>query len=364
VLVLDKRDELAARRSVLLHRVRFLGVPLGEMADAPSGDFATGTIFREKWALRWSPQLEPALIEQSLYGDTVETAALARLREDLARNEGHAGQTCERLVRAIDMDLPSLVQEVEAACGQAIDQDVRFVSLCQALGHLTVLERYAIYRNLRRERVDDLIVRCFDRACFSIPEVASVPEDQQKAVLDALLSLAEVVLRGNRPGLERNLFAEHVRQAAQESKVPFLRGAFQGLLTELREMTPEDLAAELSALAKSPVECMVTAGDYLDGILAASRTSIMLGADALIGALDELLHAADWESFLVMVPRLRAAFERLHDAQRDAVAQRVAQRYGLEDKETLTELRTSVAAAAWIVRIDQQVAKLMQKWDF
>ena len=84
----------------------------------------------------------------------------------------------------------------------------------------------------------------------------------------------------------------------------------------------------------------------------------------MIGALDELLRAASWDAFLVMVPRLRAAFERLHERQRDSVAARVAARYGLADTEALTELRTSVAAAAWIARIDQQVAAIMKEWEF
>jgi hypothetical protein len=359
---LDKREELPARRSVFLHRLRFLKVPLGELVEAPSGDFATGKLFREKWALRWNPKIDAELIELNLYGDTVEAAVLAKLHEELARDELHAGRTCQRLVSAIDMDLPNLIREVEDRCSKAIDQDGRFTSLCQALTHLLVIDRYAVFRNLRRDLLAELIERCFDRACFALPEAASAPEEQQQEVVGALLALAEPVVRGDRPGLDRALFAEHVRKAAADSTVPFLRGAFLGMLTEIREMAPEALAAEVSALAKAPVEKMTTAGDFLDGIMAVSRTSIMLGADALIGALDELLQAADWGSFLVMLPRSRAAFERLHDRQRDSLAAKVAQRYGLAEADSLAELRTSVANAAILARIDQQVAKIMEKW--
>ncbi|HYT89381.1 MAG TPA: DUF5682 family protein, partial [Gemmataceae bacterium] len=363
VLELDKRKDLDARRSVFLHRVRFLEVPLGNLSDA-SGDVAAGTLFREKWSLRWSPQIEPALIEQSLQGDTVEAAAVNRLREELGRDEQHAGRTCQRLVRAVAMDLPDLVRHVEDACGRAIDADGRFASLSQALGNLALLDRYAAHRHLRRDILGDLIVRCFDRACFALPEAASVPEEQQAEVVSALLGVAEVALRSDRPGVDRKLFADYVRLAAKDATVPFLRGAFLGMLTEIRELTPEQLAAEVSALARAPAEQMVTAGDFLDGVLAASRTSILLGADALIGALDELLRAAAWESFLVMLPRLRAAFERLHERHRDSLAASVAERYGLTEKESLTELRMSVGAAARIARIDRQVADIMEKWDF
>jgi hypothetical protein len=178
-----------------------------------------------------------------------------------------------------------------------------------------------------------------------------------------LLALAEVVQRTKQEQLDRAVFVEHVRKAAAETTVPFLRGAFLGMLTELRDMTAEALAAEVSALARAAVEQMVTAGDFLDGILAVSRTSILLGADPLIAALDELLRAASWDAFLVMVPRLRAAFERLHERQRDSLAARVAERYGLAETEELTGLRTSVAAAAWIARIDQRVAAIMKEWE-
>lgn len=361
-LDLDRRQELDGRRSAFLHRLRFLNVPLATPTEAPTPDFATGTIFREKWALRWGPAIEDALVEQSLYGDTVEAAALARLRESLAEDEAHAGRAGRRLVAALDMDLPNMVREAQEACTRAVDNDARFVSLTEALASLTVIARYAAYRNLRRDQLDALIVRCHDRACFSILDVVAVPEEQQPQVVSALQSLAEVTLRGDRQGLDRDLFAEHVRKAAAVTTVPFLRGAFLGLLTELREKKAEELAAEVSALAKAPTEQMVTAGDLLDGILAVSRTSILLGADALIGAVDELLRAAEWEAFLTMLPRLRAAFERLHARQRDSLAARVAERYGLAEKETLTELRTSVAAAARIARIDRQTAEIMARW--
>lgn len=361
---LDKREEFDAGRSAFLHRLSFLGIPLCVLAEAPATDFATGMIFREKWALRWSPDVEPKLVEQNLYGDTLESAVLARLREIIAQDEPHAGRTCERLVRAIDMDLPGLIREVQEACGHAIDEDGRFTSLSMALGHLTMIDRYALYRDLRRDVLSDLIVRCYDRACFAIVDVVSVPDDQQPDVITGLLRLAEIVLKGNVEGIDRNLFAEHVANAAAATEIPFLRGAFLGLLAEMREISAEDLAAEVSGLAKSPQDQLVSAGELLHGIMTASRTSILLGARPLIAAIDELLAAAEWDPFLVMLPRMRAAFEQLHDRQRESIATTVAEHYGLKETESLTELRTSAAAAARIAEIDRRVADIMQHWEF
>jgi hypothetical protein len=333
------------------------------LLEGAAGDFATGKIFREKWQLRWSPQIEAHLVEQNLYGDTIEAAVLARFREGLAKDEAHAGKTCQRLVQAIDLDLPTLMQQVEAACGRAIDQETRFVSLGQALGALCILERHAVHRNIPRASLEDLLVRCYARACFAIAEAANAPVEQQDEVVSSLLAVAEVVGRDMGLGLDRNLFVEQVRLAARASQAPFLRGVFLGMLVELRDLPCQELTQELRALAQAPVEIMTTAGDFLDGILAVSRTSLLVNPDDLVVALDDLLQAAEWDPFLVMLPRLRAAFERLHRHQRDAVAANVAERYGLKKSRQLTELSTSVAAAAWIARLDARVAEIMTTWE-
>lgn len=357
---LDKRDPLAARRSAFFHRLVFLGVPFAALAS--TGGDLSGTIFREDWQLKWDPRTEPALIEQNLYGDTVESAALNRLREAIAAAGANAGATCERLLRAVDMDLPDLVQVAEAAAGQAIDADPAFPSLAEALRHLAVLDRYASFRGLRRDAVEGLLTRCYDRACFALPGSAAVPEEEQKGVVDGLVSVADILQRAETGRYDRVLFAEATRRAAGDSPVPFLRGAFLGLLCEIRELPAEALAAEVAGLAGAATDLMVTAGDLLDGMLAVSHTSILLGAEALVGAVDDLLRAADWEPFLVMLPRLRAAFERLSPSQRDALAGTVARRYGLGSAAEVRTLRGSLGATALVARLDAAGAAALKDW--
>jgi hypothetical protein len=260
------------------------------------------------------------------------------------------------------MDLPDLVQAAEEACGRAIDTDPGFVSLASALHHLGLLDRYATFRGLRRDVLEDLLVRCYDRACFALPDAAAVPEEQQQAVVGALVSVAELVQRSDPGRFDPVLFAEAARHAADETPVHFLRGAFLGLLCEIRMLPAEDLAAEVAGLARAAPERMVAAGDLLDGMLAVSRTSIMLGAEALVAALDDLLKAAEWEAFLTMLPRLRAAFERLGGPQRDSIAAAVAKLHGLSSAEDLRTRIASLGATALVARLDAAVAKALEGW--
>jgi hypothetical protein len=359
-LKLDKRTPLAARQSAFLHRVLFLKIPFASHMHT-GGDFA-GTLFREDWQLKWEPQTEPALIEQNLYGDTVEAAALARLQEAMAKAVLHAGETCKRLVEAVDMDLPGLVSAAEDACGKAIDADPSFISQAAALQYLGRLDQYAVFRGLRRDVLEDMLTRCYDRACFALPDAAAVPDAEQPHVVDALLSVAEVLQRAEKGRYDRALFAEAAKTAAGISTVPFLRGAFLGLLCEIRELPAEALAAEVAGLARAAPELMVTAGDLLDGMLAVSHTSLMLGADSLVGAIDDLLKAANWESFLVMLPRLRAAMERLSNSHKDSLAACVAKRYGLSEADEVRTMSGSLGATALVARLDAAVAETLKDW--
>lgn len=359
-LRLDKRQPLDARRSAFLHRLVFLDIPFASLAST-SGDFS-GTIFREDWQLKWSARTEPDLIEQNLYGDTVESAALSRLREAIAATGAGAGATCGHLLRAIDMDLPDLVRVAEMTAGRALDTDPAFPSLAEALQHLAALDRYASFRGLSRATVAELLTRCYDRACFALPGSSAVPDAEQAAVVSGLVTVADVVQRDVAERFDRELFVAATRRAADESPVPFLRGAFLGLLCEVRALPAAALAAEVAGLARAAPDLMVTAGDVLDGMLAVSRTSILLGAEALIGAIDDLLKAADWEPFLVMLPRLRAAFERLTNSQRDGLAATVAQRYGLGSAAEVRTLAGGLRATALVARLDAAVAATLQDW--
>jgi hypothetical protein len=361
-LSLDKRDERARRQSVFLHRLAHLEVPLGERVDVPTGA-GPALLFRETWQLHWSPKVEDALVQKVLYGDTLEAAAAARLEEELALDERHAGRTCERLVRSLDMDLPDVVVRLEHAAGAAVDEDKQFVSLAQALTQLLILARHAGYRKLRTDPVDELRKRCYGHACLEIPGIAAAPEEEHEGVLHGLVSVAEAVLAGAED-LDPALFVENLRKARHESPSAFLRGAFTGLLSEIRAESPAEMAAHVAGYARQRPEVLIEAGGFLDGVMAASRTSILLGAGPLVDAVDELLRAAAWDDYLAMLPRLRHAFERLHERQRVSFCDRVAEKYGLaEGADAVARLSISAEVGARIARIDARVAELLSEWD-
>ncbi len=190
-----------------------------------------------------------------------------------------------------------------------------------------------------------------------------MPEDQHPGLINALRTIGELVLRDDDETLDRDLFVQYINQAEAASSDAFLQGALLGVLGELRAIPAEEIADRVSVFADEPPERMIKAGIFLDGVLSVSRTSILLGADHLVKAVDKLIAAAPWDEFLTMLPTLRAAFERLQQRQRSALAERVAKLHGLVEADDLTKLTTSVGAAATFARIDAEVAKLMRSWN-
>lgn len=359
---LDLRKEEDEQRSVFFHRLVQVEIPYVELVSAAQDN----TLFREVWRVAWSPKVDAALAEQNLHGDTVEAAALSRLDEDLATGGQGADEVTLRLLRATKMDLPGMIQRLLSVAGEVVDADARLAPLARALTNLTLLEGHARRKGLRVDVVGELTERCFGRACFAMPYAANVPAEEHAEVVGAIKSLAEVAMGERGESYDRNLLVENVKTSRLVSEIPYLQGALSGVLTELRVQTTDALADEVRAFSKAGPEILVTVGEFLNGMLATCRTAVLLGADAIIGAIDELLRAAAWEQFLVLLPRARGAFEAMHDRTRVSLADRVAVRYGLaaEEGDTIAKLETSSDAATRLVALDAKVAEMMKAWDF
>lgn len=361
-LTLDVREPADQKRSQFLQRLRFMKVPVCELVSV-GNEFTSGTIFKEVWRLKWSPKVDASLIERNIYGDQVESAALAMLEEAVSKDDGHAGKTCRRLRQAAEMQLPGMIQRLSDLCETSIQNDSRFASLADATQHLSLLCGLPNLQTTSVSIVRDMLVQSFQRACFALPGSANVPVEQHPDLINGLRSIGQLVLQDGGELFDRELFVQHVDSAVHASNDFYLQGAFLGILAEMRAVTPQEIANRVSVFASEPPERMVHAGAFLDGVLSVSRTSILLGADHLVKAVDQLIEAAQWEDFLTMLPQLRAAFEHLHQRQRSALAERVAALHGLVESDDLAELSTSVGAAATFARVDAKVAKIMESWN-
>ena len=190
---LDVRAPNGRARSVLLHRLRALGVPWGSVEE---GRGSSGT-FRETWRLLWEPELTIRVIELSAHGTTVPAAATDRLLE---RAEGV--EALADLVAVLDLallaDLPDVVRPVVARVEAQAAHDPDVVQVIDTLGPLARALRYGDVRGTDaralRAVFDGLVVRVLAgvvMACRSLDDDAAAAMVERLAGVQAALALVD-----------------------------------------------------------------------------------------------------------------------------------------------------------------------------
>lgn len=354
---LDKRQPEQRQAAAFLHRLAFLRVPF---AECKAKDVDHGLVFQENWSYLQNVGMEERLIELSPFGDSVEAVALRQL--ELALFTAHdMASISQLLLQALKMELVTVVMNARQLARQVLLDDQRFVSLAQAVANLILCRQYLTLENYHPGSLDPLIADCFIRTSHSLLTLHHAPEQEAEQIVQCLLHLLQIQRGDELPELDRALFSDYLNQAEASNPPPFLRGCLWGILLEIRQRTPAQLAGEISQWQYAPADQVVAGCEFIRGAMHTAQVSILLGATDLVMALDQLLQQADAELFDAMAVHLRAGFEQLGQSQRLRFADAVARHYGLREAEDL-RLETSVQGAQIFAQLDQQVAAIMQGW--
>lgn len=354
---LDTRDVKQKATSIFLHRLHYLNVPFAELIEKKNDH---GLVFKARWSYHLRSGTQERLIELSQYGDTLEAVVIHQLQHTLS-NSVLMSDISAVLLNALDMALPQTVMHAQTLCQRALVDDHHFVSLTQGFTNLLLCQQRLALVDFQVESLQPLLLQCFRYASHALLAVSNAPADEEKAIVQGLLQLCQAYLSDEQPALGRDNFIDCLNQVANASPVPFLRGCFCGALMELRERSPAALAAEICQYQYAAAEQIIECSLFIEGVIALSHTSILLGAKEIITAIDQLLETAEQPVFEQMMVHLRAAFERLNQVQRLRLADVVAQHYGLTASEQLN-LNASVATAKAFARLDNQVADIMHHW--
>lgn len=356
---LDKRKVEDQKKSVLLHRLYYLELPFFELREVPQ---EYGLIFMEQWRCEIKTGVEERLLELSPYGDSIQAVVLNRLTQELSIVSTSMQKITEILLHSFSMELPQVVMHAHKLCPQALADDLHFVSLAQAVANLQLLKNQLQGVSFKFTALEPLIEQCFLRACHALRGVTTVPAEHEGQIVQCLLLMTQSYVSDEWPGLDRGCFIDHLEQSADISPIAFLRGCFWGALLQIRQRDSHLLAQEISSFRFSSAEKMIECSQFVNGVIALSQTSILLGAKEIVQSLDLLLeHAAD-DVFDIMVVHFRSAFMLLGSAQRMRLADVVAQHYGLREAEDL-QLNTSLQSVQVFAELDQQVASIMRNWQ-
>ena len=323
-LDLDLREDGGRSRSELLHRLRLLGIDWGE----PLTVLGKSGTFHEVWTIKWRPEFSVALIEANVWGNTVESASSARVR-DLAKTANLPRLTV-LLDAAILARLPedSVTHLLGRVRDSAVSADVRL--LMDALPPLARVARYGDVRGTGTGQILPVVDALFERAVVSLPGAcASLDNDAAREMGGSIGAVEECVNMLDRPDMAGRWRAVLCPLAENEAVHALVRGWCCRLLLEAGALDEEGLR-RLAGLALSPAVPAPEAAAWVEGVLRGSGL-ILLHQTGLWRALDAWLTALSPEVFTDLLPLVRRAFSDFEPAERRAMGEKV-RRLGSEEK--------------------------------
>ncbi|MER5862632.1 DUF5682 family protein [Kitasatospora sp. NPDC002040] len=353
-LVLDLRKENDAARSLLLHRLRLLGVDWGSPARSTVN--STGT-FRESWRLRWQPEFAVRIAVAAQWGTTVESAATGRAVEQAARATA-LPQLTELVEHCLLAGLPAALPAVMRALADRAALDTDVVQLAEALPALVRALRYGDVRGTDSAALEGVAHGLADRICVGLPPACVGLDAERAGVLRGHLDSVHTAIGlletdgpaaagegedgpaaagedgptegtapsdslGGRWAATLRSLARRQPPAAAGTGIPgLLRGRATRLLLDGGRIDSAEAGQRLGLVLSHANHPADTAG-WVEGFLAGSGV-LLLHDPALLGLLDRWLSGVPAEVFTDVLPLLRRTFSALEAGVRRTVGERVA----------------------------------------
>ncbi|MGB8698114.1 MAG: DUF5682 family protein [Thermosynechococcaceae cyanobacterium] len=320
-LVLDLRKPTDLERSQLLHRLTLLNIPWGKASEVGG----KGT-FKEKWVLRWQPELELGLIEAGRWGNTVETAATTyACRQAIeARQLPVLTALLEQVLLAVlPIAVTQVMQCLEAEAAIASD----LVHLMAAIPPLANVLRYSDVRQTDVATLTHVVDGLMTRICIGLPGAcASLDDDAAALMLDHIGQTHRAIkLLQNLDHLQdwRSVLS---RLADKASLHGLLAGRCCRLLLDEGEFDGTEAARRLNLALCQAVEPS-HAADWIQGFLQGSGLVLLHDAE-IWQVLDRWVTALAPDAFMALLPLLRRTFSTFTAAERRQMGERVKQGEG------------------------------------
>ena len=309
VVQLDLRREGGLARSVLLHRLRVLGI---DWAEEVSAGATTGT-FKEAWELEWRPELAVALVEASVYGNTVLTAAEASAAETAA-----TADIAELATLVEDCLLADLSAGLSAVVGVLAERTARqhdTLTLLRAVEPLARTCRYGDVRGVETVGLAHVLETVVVRASLGLRAACQSLDDDGATELRAAI---EGTQRGvallDDPALTEPWRAALLRIGDEVGVHGSVSGRVNRMLLDAGLLSSDEAARRMSRRLSVGADA-ATGAAWLDGFLT-GEALLLLHDDELLAVVDDWLMSVPEQVFEDLLPLLRRTFSRFESGER------------------------------------------------
>ena len=345
---LDLRNEFDRSQSKFLHRLNILGIDWG-IEKAYSG--REKTTMKEYWSLSWNPEFVLRMIEASMYGNDLKTAALNMLKARSNDSNSLALLTTQ-LTSAIKADLPEAMDYMltKMKDSAALTKDIAM--LMQTVPELVMVLRYRDVRKTDLSAIDALIAQIVPRACVGLPSAAVFMDDESTEALFKITVDFNRALNLLNNHIYKDLWQSSLIQLYENRQVNgLLRGLTTRLLFDSKINNLEQTANQMS-LELSKGNPLPKAATWLEGFLYGSGLLLIHNAE-LWKILDEWVDLFPEDQFQEFLPILRSVFANYSKPERTQM---------LSIAKSGIENRKSTAVAGLNSKLATTILGGLKKW--
>ena len=324
-LTLDLRNDTHLARSHLLHRLRILAIPWGELMPSRT----KGGTYREIWNLQWQPEFAIRVIEANLWGNTVEDAA-ANFAKDSAKKAENLAQLTELLDKVILAELLDTISYLMTRIQEMAALSGDIPHMMAALPPLARVLRYGSVRQRHRDSVQEVVDGLVRRICIGLPSTCASLSTEAATDMFERISDVHSVIRTLNDSEQESLWQETLSTLMDQKAVHgLIAGRCCRLLLDTRKIQKEDAMLRLErALFLIPVaskssEDLLEAAFWIEGFLKGS--GLMVVHDSTLWELiDDWVTDVKEEHFIDILPLLRRTFSSFSESARQQLHERVA----------------------------------------
>lgn len=339
-LELDLRKPNERERSKLFHRLALLGIPWAE----PRETSGLGT-FKEGWRLQWQPEFALELVRAARWGNTVEDATVACLRERCA--DGTLLELTRLAEAALLAALPEALDEILGQLQARAAQGWDPAHLLETLPTLGRILRYPDVRGTDASMLERLLDGLLERIAIGLPLACASLDDEAAGQIYRLLLPAHQSLRTLDRSRWLDLWSAALGKLESAHGLVSGRAAWLLLEMNLLEASPA-LSRALSHAAGA-----AAAAAWVEGFLR-DNGELLVHTPELLDILDSWLLPLEEERFLEVLPLLRRTFASFPPAVRRNLGESLARGRQVATVTVLSE------RASWVLPVLERLLGITQ----
>ena len=282
---------------------------------------------REIWKYKWNIQVNSALIEVSVYGATIEEAAVSLVKETLKKEQG-ARESAVLLTEVFEMGLREQLQPVFDRVHELMLGDTDFYSLADAVKSLLMMEELGGLYGSEMKFSSLIHIGC--RKMISLlPAMTKIKDEDLNQCMNALKLLYQITGRdGEEFAREREDYYDALGKMIRDGEIhPGLNGCIHGILYGSGRSTAEAVEAACRGYLSGTGEQLFSTAQFFRGLFFTARDLVFIGED-FIRMLDGFFGQVTEAEFMKLLPELRIAFTCFTPRETDKIAAAAAGLHG------------------------------------